>query len=347
MKLDNEYYFEMTVELGNSKGKTQKYGPTLINTSCVNPLEVGMAFDKFIVIGVKKITTTTANVSDDDEPTEELDNSMGGNSTSNQPENKPQIQPAVVYYSYGSGQTVTFAFDVPISAVGDNLSKLVEIAGQSIEFVVPDSIKTLPSSVVPVQIEVKSTSGDAQLKVEEETPDGTKIKEPIAVQGTTITVEDENKISFEFALSEGDSAKLSYLLLLPDASGLYPLLTTIYYLQSSVYIWYSTTTLSVRIDKATNELIDNLITDLNNLTLPKKEREHMDKVMKYLANIRNRSILVRSDLNKNIQDTFKAIEELKKIKSIDIEDYHTRIDETLRIWQSRWYWWTSTSMGKR
>ncbi len=84
-------------------------------------------------------------------------------------------------------------------------------------------------------------------------------------------------------------------------------------------------------------LIDQIIADLNNLDLPKDAKKKADNAIKDLEKARDRIIQSTEDVDKNIHDIIKAIEDLRAADSAELTDIILKTDTLLRCEQG-WYY---------
>jgi len=49
--------------------------------------------------------------------------------------------------------------------------------------------------------------------------------------------------------------------------------------------------------------------------------------------------VVRGDLEKNIDDILQAIDSLLVVASVDISEIRLMMDDLLKVWEARWYFY--------
>ncbi len=62
-----------------------------------------------------------------------------------------------------------------------------------------------------------------------------------------------------------------------------------------------------------------------------KGRKRADRVIEKIEKIRDQNIEKKKDLEKNIKDVLKAIDELNKINGVDVTPIRLKLDELLKI----------------
>ena len=77
---------------------------------------------------------------------------------------------------------------------------------------------------------------------------------------------------------------------------------------------------------------------LDTLELSGNDDSYRNKAIKQLNRVKNRVVVSKHDVTKNILNTILALSFLHKI-SINTDDIRQVINITLRVWQVRWAYW--------
>ena len=149
----------------------------------------------------------------------------------------------------------------------------------------------------------------------------------------------ENPWQTEQHLEPDETETISYHILTPDKTGTYRLQTEIEYLEGRNYKAYQSLSTEIEIDRDTASVTREIITELNRLTVTEKDRERLDRAIRYIEDVQEREINREQDIDKNIQDLLKAVDSLLSITSADTSAVRLMIDELLRIWESRFYFY--------
>ncbi|MEW6571883.1 MAG: hypothetical protein AB1390_12065 [Nitrospirota bacterium] len=84
-------------------------------------------------------------------------------------------------------------------------------------------------------------------------------------------------------------------------------------------------------------MTSDILSALRALSLSGREREKVDRAIKCIENFQSRGINSQKDIDENIQEILKAINDLLFITSVDISNIRLMMDFLLRIWESRYY----------
>ncbi len=141
---------------------------------------------------------------------------------------------------------------------------------------------------------------------------------------------------------EADETKsILYYALMSDIAGTYTLHTEAGYLEAGVYSFLQEITLDITVDKNALDIAGDIINALNGLSLSGGEESKRDKAVRYLNKVRDRAVESDKDIEKNIHDINKAIHSLIDIETVDISGIRLMMDELLKTWESRYYFFSS------
>jgi len=85
--------------------------------------------------------------------------------------------------------------------------------------------------------------------------------------------------------------------------------------------------------------LSDILAALSALPVSGQERSKVDNAIGYMNNVQNRAIVVRGDLEKNIDDILQAIDSLLVVASVDISEIRLMMDDLLKVWEARWYFY--------
>jgi hypothetical protein len=239
---------------------------------------------------------------------------------------KKETYPLIVYNQYGKGKAILFSFDLLSS---EDQSKTSSLIINSINYVNPSEHSTRALADEPISINIQNSTEPVDIKVTETLPDNTT-----ADSINPSATESNNTIEWQISLSSNEKKKLQYRLNLPDTSGDYKTNTEITYSNNGNYRQYGNYGLTLTIQHNSSELLNNIITDLNNIQAEGKDQDHISDAIEELNKI-NQNTSTRKQAENNIGDITDAIGKLKEV-SIDVSDIRLKLDELLKIWQKKW-----------
>jgi len=242
---------------------------------------------------------------------------------------KCEEAPAIAINTFGKGVAVAFSFD--ITEVIEE-EKIKEIIRRSVEYVRPSEITLFPSAVFGVEINIKNLARAVDLVVTETFPEG--ITPEIVLDGGNSS---SDKILWQFTLPDAQTKVLRYFARLSDEPESYLLTTDIHYITSGILRYYNTYPLMVTLTQSSIGLHEDALEKLNALDVDKGEKEKKEKAIRLIEGIKRREVKDICDIQKNIEDTKKAIYEIKKIKSVDISQCRFSLDYVLEYWMRRWW----------
>lgn len=82
---------------------------------------------------------------------------------------------------------------------------------------------------------------------------------------------------------------------------------------------------------------EDALAELNALDVGKKDKEKKQKAIQLLTNVQNRQINSICDIQANIEDTKRAIKEIKRITIADTFTARQHLDAVLEYWGRRWW----------
>jgi Tol biopolymer transport system component/flagellar hook assembly protein FlgD len=237
--------------------------------------------------------------------------------------------PAVVLNEYGRGLAVLFTFN-PVELA--SRTEALKMFRNAISQVTPDEVEFYSYSNVDVEISIKAQYADFHIKVVEVVPKDLKIlriTEDARINNSTI--------QWERQLSRDTSVRFSYLVRLPDKIDQYTLSTDVYYFSNEGFRLYEERDVIIKLEEDTEMLTTEIITVLNSLEATGRDRKWVNKALRRMEAVHERIVTNDKDAERNIKDILKAIDSLRKLKTIDIREIRIKMDILLRIWEIQWY----------
>jgi len=224
--------------------------------------------------------------------------------------------PAVILNDYGKGKAVYLPFDLFQNLTEDNTEKLTEILKGSIDYVQPQEVQIIPGGIVPLKIQVKPLVVPLTVKVTEEVPDGVEIIQ-VFQEGTI----DENSIIWQFDLAYNEEKTLHFIVKAPDIADTYTFLTTIDYLLIGIWYNYGQFTKDIQLTGTASELKQSILEELNNLTPEDpQDQNHINNVIRKIEQLNLNNITTTEQKEHAILTLIQAIETLKKVEGVEIDN---------------------------
>jgi hypothetical protein len=252
--------------------------------------------------------------------------------------------PAVVKRQYGNGKALFFAFDLGASAA--DAVVFPALLKHSLEYIhtARDASAVLPNQLVPVEIEVKSLRAAFDLRITEAHPDSLRIAECgvrnaelNSSKDTTCAWITDNPRVMDIRLEAGETKKILYYALMPDAEDTYILSTQVGYLENGAYTPYQDLNAEITAVEDSAALAAGLLSALDALPATSRDRERLRDAKKHVLKALERTVLSARDIEKTIHDLLKASDALIQVTSADITEIRLMLDRLLEFHQAEWY----------
>jgi len=241
---------------------------------------------------------------------------------------KQEISPVIVFNQYGRGRAILYTFDVLNSP---DEAQAAALMVNSINQVGPLERYTRALDSVPLRISLENSAE----------PVDARIVETIPARATADTTIPEGSIqnpsvTWQKHIAAGETVRFGFYLNLPDRAGDYTTITEIAYGNNGSFVPYGQYPFTLNIRYSSEELLYEVITDLINITtLNIDDAERIDKAMDALLQV-NRQASNIKEKEDNLRQILKAADEVRSI-SIDALTIRLKLDELLRIWETKWY----------
>lgn len=242
--------------------------------------------------------------------------------------------PGIILNNYGNGKAIFYAFDLGKTLNDENYSQMSIIIKNSIAYIHRPMAASVvyPYQLVPVETKLRSLGSAFDLRITEAYSEGMKLYDPTT--GKWIT---DNPWIVDIHLEPNEGKTMLYYALAPDKIGAYKLKTEIGYIMNGDYNFYQNINTDISVEKDTAAITSDIISALNLLSAPVKEKEEINNAIKYIEKTQNRTIVTKDDIEKNIHDLLKAVDSLLYVTSADISAIRLMIDKLLMTWESRYY----------
>jgi flagellar biosynthesis regulator FlaF len=108
-------------------------------------------------------------------------------------------------------------------------------------------------------------------------------------------------------------------------------------MDNGVYTFYQDLEAEIAVAKDKVTMVNDAIAAIQALSLSGQDKAKAANALKYLENVRIRTITTSGDVEANIADLLKAIESLNAITDADTFDIRLAIDDLLKTWEGAWY----------
>jgi hypothetical protein len=238
----------------------------------------------------------------------------------------------IIKREYGKGKVLYYAFDLGLST-GD-YDAFASFIKNSLTYIHTPSETSYfdPSSLVPVEITIKSLGSALDLRMTETYPSDIRLYDPVTAKWIT-----DNPWVTEIHLEPGESKRVLYYASTPDKAGTYTLETEVELMEEGNYEFYESLSFEITVDKDAAATASDIIVALKALSVSGQDKVKVSSAITYIENVQARAIVTVNDIEKNIQDILKAIDSLLFVTSADISDVRQKIDIYLKVWEARWY----------
>ena len=248
---------------------------------------------------------------------------------------KQEQYPALILNEYGTGKTIYFAFDLGLTLNEDNYGQLSAIIKNSLGYIhkPADTARLYPNQLIPVEIKLKSTGGDFDLRLTENYPPDIKIYDPSNRQWIT-----DNPWVVQTHLEPDETKNIRYYAYIPDKPMTYTLETEIGYINNGTYFPYQNLTTDLVLDRNVAMMVDDIIVALKGLAgVSWFENIKLRDAIRHIEHFQDRGTGSYENIERNISDLLGAIDSLFSVNSVDVTEIRLMIDRLLRSLQSRYY----------
>lgn len=327
---------------GDSFWKVTAAGDTTVAGWLVSAEEQGEAADpddpggqgERDLLARGRVTARSGWVGADQDDNDEDD---AGNDDSEKDDASGRLSPAIVLHDYGQGRTIYYAFDYGRALTSESLAPLGALLGDSLRHVHRNQAvgpNLAPLGVAPLQAAVPNQGGEERFRLRAALPPGLRLydyqHQAWQLGGTWHS---------DLTLSTGQSGRLSFSILAPEAAGGFALELA----ETDAQLGSARLSFAVPSDREALSAASR--TALGNLRVSKADAARVKSIKAYLEKVRGRVTLCDRDLEQNIQDLEQAIRALLGINSLEVPALRLRLDELLRIEESRWYFHPEDGCG--
>ncbi|MBU0485735.1 MAG: Ig-like domain repeat protein [Proteobacteria bacterium] len=241
--------------------------------------------------------------------------------------------PAIVLHDYGLGRTIYLAFDYGLTLKADNYGQLAQLLKEALAYThVADETALYPFKLAPLTLAFTSRNQAFDLQLS-------------ATYPPTLTLYDQETglllgggiWQTALQVAAGGTSYLPFYLLAPDQTGSFNLDIESSFKENGQIRILRNDTFIFLIEKDRAALIDEAIAALETLGLNSNSHSETNNAVQSLNKIKDRNILCEQNIEKNIHDLNKAVEDLLKIRSTAIHNERLMLDILLRIEEGRWY----------
>ena len=165
------------------------------------------------------------------------------------------------------------------------------------------------------------------MKIEEELPSDT-----LLVYASPGYISNLSQVKWELEVDPGNWNMLFFTVKLPDNPNTLEFITNYFVKVNGIYNLVQADSLSVSITLSTEQFIFEIIQDINNLGVENDEKAYINNSIKCLEKIKLVSDVAKES---NILNCLKAIEDIKQIQSVPINDIRLKLDMLLKILETR------------
>lgn len=283
------------------------------------------------------------NDGEGDEDNDE-DNDKDGDDRDGEDEAGPGA-PAIVLHDYGLGRTVYYAFDYSRALTPERLAPLGGLLGDSLRHVHrprPVGTGLAPLAVLPLYLAIPSSGEEFRFRLRAQLASGLRLYD---YQNDLWQLGGDWQ--GDLAGAAGRPGRFAFSLLAPETGGDFALELTAASLaggtEPAASLWSGSFPFTVPSDRGA--MLAALADALAALRSGKAESARVGSIKGYLDNVRRRPGSCGRDLERNIQDLEQALAALLTINRPEVPALRLRLDELLRIEESRWYFHPEDGCG--
>jgi hypothetical protein len=242
--------------------------------------------------------------------------------------------PAAVIGEFGEGRSLYLAFDLGLTLSEVNRDQLTGLFGDAIGYIhkPADPEGYPPYRLAPFTTRLKSLGGSFQVRLTDYYDSGLTLFDPT----TRSWIGDNPKLT-EVFLDVDQELDITNFALLPEEAGTYPVTTEVGLVIDEEYTYFDTVYHKLRSEPAVRELVNGIEDELTRLQGMAKKSSPIRNAVRHFNKARDRQVLERNDIEKNIHDLEKAIAALISEDNVDVSTARMMLAELLRVEQTRWY----------
>ena len=258
--------------------------------------------------------------------------------------------PMISFRKYGKGKVVVISHPLEITGGVGNMREFIRLIVERINGDIYN--KSGISRIIPLDIILENrTDKEKKLKIKEIFPYGVKGFDYNPVPDNMKKEKKENFCGIFFNRNEKNDEKINpewqitlpketvrkirYWLKIEDKIGTYPVKSEIY--ENDIKVNELEIKFEVTEDILTR--IDNIISDLDKLTVSGKDRMHVERAKKLLLKIRNKNTFFEGPFLyfANLDFSIRAGMELSKVKKVNIDEQRLKIGDLIMFYSRRVY----------
>lgn len=242
--------------------------------------------------------------------------------------------PGIVLNTYGGGKTAYFAFDLGLSLKDETYSVLSEIITKTIANIHTKKVpgRAYPGTIVPVQMEVTSHSGEAIVALTETFTSPLKLYDV-----TSGGLKSESPATIKWKIPGGTPIPLTAYFLTPDFPGSYNVSSATQLLLNGLTIPVNEQNSVIKVDVDTEAFINEILSDIKSLKVSFLCTLTKVAAVNSFLKVKNREIISRADSEKNIRDIIETIKILKLIVGTDINPVRAKLDQLMKM-EECWFY---------
>ena len=255
----------------------------------------------------------------------------------NSSDSKPAlIFPAIISNDYGKGHAITFAFDL-VDTLKNNAATTswTQVLQTGLSYTLPPLPDPYSAGAyVALNTHIQNLARTVDLNVNTQLPMGATLLQTAFVA----TLDANGQPAWRFQLPENASQTLKLSLRLPALTGSHTARTYIDNLRYGISKRYGEYAYNWTV-AASGQLASKLVIDLQALVLKKgEEREARNQTVTYLN--KATALIGNAQYAEALEALLKAVDELRKISSVDISSYRLSLDTLLQ--ETAWNWLRTT-----
>ncbi len=234
---------------------------------------------------------------------------------------------AAAIHGFGTGAAATFGFD--LSRAGPAADGARVFAG-AVAFLTPEAAPSA-GGVLGVGIDVTNERQATSTRVRE-TLDPALAIVGVLAGGLRLPT---GEIEWRFDQTAGETARLAYLVRLPQAAGTYRTTTEVASVGAGGASVYGTYVLDIALSQGEAELAAGAEQLALAISAKGADAANREKILTALAAVRANPGATAADRERAIGDLLAAIENVKALRSVDPAPLRLALDELLAVWEAR------------
>ncbi|MDA8083071.1 MAG: discoidin domain-containing protein [Nitrospiraceae bacterium] len=244
-----------------------------------------------------------------------------------------QRSDALVLNAYGRGRTAYYAFDIGTNIDDDNYEKLADLLAGSLGYVhqPQNSESLMAGGLVPVELKIGSFGNAYDLLVKEAYPQQVRLLEPDSLSWIPA-----DPWEMRVHLDPFEAKTRRFHAWLPDRADTYMLKTDLACLPYSKYCSPMTLSLGLPVERNLKDRAAAILAEVDGIVGQKQYA--LAAARNYISKVRTRTVASSADIDLNIRDIVSAIGLLPQLFT-DTTRIRLMMDDLLRGWQGRYYFW--------